>query len=678
MKKVSLNKRWKEVIFAASGLGPNLLMVLMMAYFTDAVSPAAIESGIGFWSFTGLSTASVVYDVKIILGVSVFSILWFIGRCFDGIIDVPLAALTDSIKSKRGKRFITILISFVPMVVSFILCWIPIFGSKAGLTVGQQVGNTIWIFFWSIIFFASYTLALITFYGSLSEVCTNQTQRARVSAYKSVFDTISYALVYAAIPAIFPAIGIPIYRVALYLSPLMLTILIPYLFRVNAEEEVKEESVPIGKSIALTVKSRPFMKWTVVNCISFFGLQMFLVAQNALISGIMHLGPGYAAILNTCAFAPVPLMLFLFNKLRKKTGIRFVYQTCLLAFGIAIFAFLLGSQYFWGDQLMPKLLIGATGSIIGSWGIGAFFMMPYLIPTVIAAVEEEVTHKNHAAMYFAVQALATSIVGAVASGLVYENLKRWTKDGFVENDAYWKLGASIVPVIVAVLCIAGFFFCFLMPKNYSAKVIYADLKLTAEKGKANLLKKEKEEDAKFEENVKKIKAGDLTDDEKESLILSYKIKHAEAVQKIHDSIKEKDEIINFKFDETKSSANEESTFFYDKESYLANVGLWVLSGGIYGLISYFVRLNRCKKLGIKVSKGFVAVYIMGAFIPMVSIYTNSKMEKMLVEYINKKDPEFEGKVLLSALTSIPLPCFMNVVDMVEKDRLFNKIIDINN
>ena len=231
-KSVSLNKRWKEVIFAAAGLGPNLLMVLMMAYFTDAVIPTGLLADKSFWSYGGVT---IVYAL-------IFPILWTIGRFFDGIVDVPMAALTDKLKNKKGGRFITILISFVPMVVSFILCWIPVFGKGADITVGQQVGNTIWIFFWSIIFFATYTLALITFYGSLSEVCKNQTQRARVSAYKSVFDTISYALVYAAIPAIFKMLNIPIWQVALYMSPMMLTILIPFAFMKKQENEEEEEN----------------------------------------------------------------------------------------------------------------------------------------------------------------------------------------------------------------------------------------------------------------------------------------------------------------------------------------------------------------------------------------------------------------------------------------------------
>ena len=195
MKKVSLNKRWKEVLFAATGFGPNLLMVLMMAYFTDAVIPTGLKADIGFWSYGG----------TIIVSTIIFPILWTIGRVFDGVVDVPLAAFTDNLKNKTGKRWIAILIAVVPMVISFALCWIPIFGRSGDLSLGKQIGNSIWIFFWSIVFFASYTLALITFYGALSDVCEDQTQRARVSAYKSVYDTISYALVYAAIPAIFKA-----------------------------------------------------------------------------------------------------------------------------------------------------------------------------------------------------------------------------------------------------------------------------------------------------------------------------------------------------------------------------------------------------------------------------------------------------------------------------------------
>ena len=65
----------------------------------------------------------------------------------------------------------------------------------------------------------------------------------------------------------------------------------------------------------LTFKNKPFMRWCLVNCCSFFGLQMFLVAMNAMILGSMNMNGTQMAILNTSAFAPVPVMLYLFNKL---------------------------------------------------------------------------------------------------------------------------------------------------------------------------------------------------------------------------------------------------------------------------------------------------------------------------------------------------------------------------
>ena len=66
MKKyVTLNKKWKEILFAASGFGPNLLMILMGAYFTDAVNPAALPEG----SFQAIGVSCYILPL-------VFPVLW--------------------------------------------------------------------------------------------------------------------------------------------------------------------------------------------------------------------------------------------------------------------------------------------------------------------------------------------------------------------------------------------------------------------------------------------------------------------------------------------------------------------------------------------------------------------------------------------------------------------------
>ena len=665
MKKVSLNKRWKEILFAATGFGPNLLMVLMMAYFTDAVIPTGLNADVGFWSYGTNAT--------VLVSVIVFPILWTIGRVFDGVVDVPLAAFTDNLKNKTGKRWIAILIAVAPMILSFILCWIPVFGKGENLPLGVQIGNSIWIFFWSIVFFASYTLALITFYGALSDVCEDQTQRARVSAYKSVFDTISYALVYAAIPAIFKAIGLPIWQVALYSSPLMLSILIPIFMQKKVEggavvSSSEDKTVPIATSIRLTLESKPFMKWTLVNCIAFFGLQMFLVAQNTLISGVMNLGAGWAAVLNTCAFAPVPLMLYIFNRLRKKYGVRPVFQSALLSFGLCIFSFCLGSQWIWGDAVMPKLIIGAIGGVIGSWGIGAFFMMPYLIPTSIASVEEEVTGKNHSAMYFAIQALATSIVGAIASSLVYNYLKLWTtpsgtyyydKIAGKDVEMFWKNGVSMVPFVVFVACILGFFFCFLMPKKYTARTTYMDIKESAEKRLPKL------------EAKRTVLSEQAKGEGKEAEAAKAKLERVEL------SIADTKAILAYKFDEKHSIGNEEDRIL-EKNSLFANVALWVLSGGIFGIVSVLLDFKKFKIAGVKLSAGTKAIAICSCFIPFLGILADLKFKKAFVELEKKHGLELGVKRLVPSMiifACIPVPYMINVYSLAIRTDMFNKISD---
>ena len=500
----NLNSIGKEILYAASGFGANFMMIIMGAYFSDAVNPTAL----------GSSDSALLQSISgtLLVVPFLFAVLGVIGKVFDGLIDIPFASITDNLKTKWGRRRLPIAICLIPMIVSFILCWIPVFGSN-------QLGNTIWIFGWQLVFFATYTMNLIAFYGSLSTVCADEKQRLRVSSFKSFFDTICYVLTYALVPVLLKSFNIHIDKFVFILSPLMLTMVIP-LFMIKEGEKwekkmiaegyditplAEEKQVSLAKSFGGSFKNKPFMAWTVVNCCSFFGLQMFLVAMNALILGGMGLDAMGMTILNTCAFAPVPLMLYLFNKLKARKGIRFAYQIALLSFAIAIMGFLVGSQLVMGDNTTVKIIIGCVGGVCGSFGIGAFFMMPYMIPAQISSVEEKLKKENKSAMYFAVQAFTTSVVGAVASYGIYEIIKNYffsTKaSGLVyatstdadvkaievaagkfgvDQSAVFNLGTFLVPIVVCVFCLVGFAFSFRMLKNYSPKEVAYSLGLSEE------------------------------------------------------------------------------------------------------------------------------------------------------------------------------------------------------
>ena len=220
MKVRSLDKKWKEFLYSFSGFGPNFLMVLMGAYFTHAMTPTALGE---------TSSYQAIMSGVCFIAPWLFGILYPIAKAFDGFIDVPFAYITDTLSTKWGRRRPTILVCMIPMIISFAMCWLPVFGTN-------QVANTVWITAWSLVFFSTYTMCLISFYGSLSTVCTDEPQRLRVSGYKSFFDTISYCVVYALVPLLLQAFKLNIDKFVFICLPIMLTISIP-LFLIKEGEK---------------------------------------------------------------------------------------------------------------------------------------------------------------------------------------------------------------------------------------------------------------------------------------------------------------------------------------------------------------------------------------------------------------------------------------------------------
>ena len=626
----SLNKKWKEFLFAFSGFGPNLLMIMMGSYYSDALNPSSLEMGEQF--------QAIMPGVCYILP-ALFPILFALGKIFDGLIDIPFAHITDTLSTRWGRRRPAIAVCFVPMLISYVLCWIPVGGADGKLL------NTIWTAAFSIIFFAAYTMCLIAFYGSFSAVCIDEPQRLRVSGYKAFFDTISYCLVYALVPVILSGAQLHIDKLVFLCIPLMFTMIIP-LFLIKEGEKygypenkgLKEEKVTMKESLVLTFKNRVFRRWIYVNCCTFFGLQMFLSSMNGLIIGGMGMNGFQMAMLNTCAFGPVPVMLYLFNKSKARHGIRATYQSCLLAFAISIMSFFFASRYVLGDgNMTTKMIIGIIGGLCGSWSIGAFFMMPYLAPSQISSVEERLTGRNHSAMYFAGNAVTTSIVGAISGNLVYEYIKNIfiaKGKGFVWAEAEGSLSASevayrhffgnagseaevassvfnfgnlLVPFIVMITCLSGFFIAKKLPKNFTPRIL-----------------------------AEEFKAMDPTLDI--SMIEEDEVK------------KERSEII------------------------FVQIGLSVLSGFIFGFIWSGLLMKSIKNM--KKAFKWLPAFLLSCLVPFVQIVYLLKMRKTILELAKEKGADVKISTVALVLPALIFPVlFTNVISLALLQRGMNRIFE---
>lgn len=451
MKKL---RRGQMPLYAIAGFGPNLINTILSIYLVDALQTAGFIENAENWTFFN----------KTIIAVFLFSILKFIAQLVDGIIDVPFAALTDNLKSRWGKRRPTILIGTIPMILSYVAFCFP-------ANIENSVWNSIYCGLLLLIFFSAYTLTMVTYYGTYSEVTENEKDRFFLSNFKAFIDTIQYALAYALIP-VFIGFNVNIRMIGLLSAPLGLTILIAlFMIKENSSrpgDEPKypevaptdEEEVPIGESIKLTFKNKNFMAWIGVLAVFFFGLQMFLSGQNVLASGPMGLNGWQIAIINSAAFAPVPIMLVIYRAIMKRKGFRFAFQTALGAFAFAMLTFAV-AYVEWIPSVWARLGIAAGGGTVASYGIGAFLSAPYLVPAELAAKDFEETGKRRSAMFFAIQGLFTAAVGAISTGLIWPNLRNITKG---ENTVF---GAHLMPYIAATACIIAIVIAAFMPKMYN-------------------------------------------------------------------------------------------------------------------------------------------------------------------------------------------------------------------
>ncbi len=157
---------------------------------------------------------------------------------------------------------------------------------------------------------------------------------------------------------------------------------------------------------------------------------------------MMGLSDSQLGFMNAAAFAPVPIMLLLFNWLSKKKGAKWAFRLALLVFALAMLIFPLG----WTRLGLPisPIIVGIIAGVIASFSIGVFFTIPYAFPAQIAATDAKETGRDRAGMFFAVQGVINQFMGSLAGSVLALLLG-------------WQLGVVFIGPIVALTCIIAFF-----------------------------------------------------------------------------------------------------------------------------------------------------------------------------------------------------------------------------
>lgn len=425
-------KRWQEPIYAIGGFGPGFMYQIVMTYLLYFYRPALSRVEMGAIIFAPA-------------GAYAFGML--IARILDGVVDIPIAGWTDNLKSRLGRRRPLMILGFVPTILSFLLLWYP---PLTGTRLGPEGhwGNAVFVAVASSLYFFFHTLIIVPYLASLSEIVTDERSRVRVASWQTFFNTAGYVLTFVVAPILFDRFGI---RGTIWLLvPAFLSFLGPILvikessnLETGEVEGTRAADIALWQSVKMTLSNRTFRIYMLSVATFYFGLQFFLGGIAFMAADMMGLSDSQLGLMNAAAFAPVPIMLLLFNWLVKKKGAKWAFRLGLLVFAVAMLLFPLGWTKL--NLPIPPFLVGVIAGGIGSFSIGVFFTIPYAFPAQIAATEAAQTGKDRAGMYFAVQGVINQFMGGLAGSVLTLLLG-------------WRLGVVMIGPIVALACVLAYFF----------------------------------------------------------------------------------------------------------------------------------------------------------------------------------------------------------------------------
>ncbi len=428
MKKITDRK--KLILFGCSGMGVNMLTLIVGSYLCSALLVGGFDEHIESWTYLS----------KDLVVAGLWAVLVFFAKALDGFIDLPLSSFADRLHSKFGRRKTAIALGFVPMIVAYLLFLCP-------LNTSATILNTIWFGVLLCIFYACYTLTMLTYYATFSEVCETEQDTVFLSNIKSVCDVVYYILGFALIP-VFVSIGINIRVISLIFLPLCLTMLIPFfLLKENDAEEKTIRTLTLKDAMITSFKNKPFIYWMCTTSMMTIGLQLFLGGINELFSST---GLNMTVVMAS-SFVPVPFTLILYNFFVKRKGLGFAYRYILAVYSIGMIIMYICNINSSSLSQTHLTLIAILGGIFVSFAIGAFFSVTYTVPTHLAQKEFETTGKSVATMLFAVQGVFEGVASGIATGIILVTLKNYNM-------------ISLLPIIVAACCMTAFFMSFAFPK----------------------------------------------------------------------------------------------------------------------------------------------------------------------------------------------------------------------
>ncbi|MEW6624448.1 MAG: MFS transporter [Bacillota bacterium] len=420
----------KYVMYPAAYLGIAVLMQSLVSWHAYFYAPPINNP----------------YGLTSLVPIGLVGWAMIIGRVIDAVADPLVAYFSDNCRSKWGRRKPFLLFGGVPLVLSYILLWFPIH-------LYESMVNFLYLTIILGLYFIFFTVYVGPYLALLPQIGKTPNERAAISTYQSVFNTVGLLLQGVAVSILIINFGVQIMGIILGVLSLF-TLVLPLSIK---EDQIKESRVQynLKDSFLLTLKNKQFRYYGISYLFFWFALNMLTISLPYIATELMLLDGMETALLQGIVFLNAilisPLILFLIYKKGKK--LVYCYSMIIMAV-LLVFLFFVGKPYLiFNAKWFGFVLIGMMG-----FPLASIFIIPNAMIADITDIDEAQNGQRREAMFYGVQGFVIKIIIGLSSLFTTRFLFHYF--GYNHGDS---LGLELVGFISTILMLAGL--CFL--KHYT-------------------------------------------------------------------------------------------------------------------------------------------------------------------------------------------------------------------
>lgn len=359
-------------------------MIKKIAYSFGAVATAL--------SYQAFSTYIIFFYVDVVkLPVYLTGVAMLIYALWNAINDPIAGFVSDSTRTRWGKRIPYLLLGAVPFGIIYFLLWVPPFEG-----INQAFPLFFYFLFFICLFDAFYTVTILNWASLYPEMYPSLRERAQVNAYRQSFGMLGLLIGIALPPLIYSNWGWG-WMGLIFGALISIALLVAVWGSHERREFEKDRRLSLGAALKATLKNRSFLSFVFANLFVQYTFTIILATIPFFAKYVLNARPEEIALILAAAFLTAIPMLFVWRVLTVKFGAK----RCFMASMLVLAFFLIPLFYLksFGLVLLNSALIGC--------GLAGFILIADVIISDVIDEDEVNTGSRREGMFFGMNAFIT-------------------------------------------------------------------------------------------------------------------------------------------------------------------------------------------------------------------------------------------------------------------------------